>query len=163
MSTQQCFESLEDGIYTSLHASCSLWVRAWIQPKRTQVSGMSAARRPAHLNTKLSPARLRLAAVTLGCTYPFPKEGSNPHSLFYHSEHLAAGCSTMLELYPEAVRRGVREDTAAVQVMGCEDKELDIQPRAGLSWLHPGRMGSRFLWQQPLLQGRAHARWRALC
>lgn len=58
MRTQQCFEPLGDGIYTSLHASCSLWVHAWIRPKWTQVSGMSAARQPAHLNTKPSPARV---------------------------------------------------------------------------------------------------------
>lgn len=36
-----------------------------------------------------------------------------------------------MKLYPETVRRGVREDTAAGQVMGCEDKEPDMGAQSG--------------------------------
>lgn len=38
-----------------------------------------------------------------------------------------------------------------MQVMGCEDKELDIRAVPGLI-LAEGSAGSRFLWQQPLLR-----------
>lgn len=40
---------------------------------------------------------------------------------------------------------------AAVQVMGCEDKELDVRAVPRLIPAE-GSEGSRFLWQQPLLR-----------
>lgn len=52
-----------------------------------------------------------------------------------------------------------------MQVMGCEDKELDIRAHNGaVPGLIPaeGSEGPWFLWQQPLLEGRAHTRWRSL-